>query len=43
MIFGAKAKDTDLEGYLYPDTYYVFKDSKPEDLIKKCLIILKIR
>ncbi|MEK7130136.1 MAG: endolytic transglycosylase MltG [Patescibacteria group bacterium] len=32
-----KQKDTDLEGYLYPDTYYVFKDSKPEDLIKKML------
>lgn len=32
-----KQKGADLEGYLYPDTYYVFKDSKPEDLIKKML------
>lgn len=32
-----KGKGADLEGYLYPDTYYVFKDSKPEDLIKKML------
>ncbi|TAN58763.1 endolytic transglycosylase MltG [Patescibacteria group bacterium] len=32
-----KQKGADLEGYLYPDTYYVFKDSQPEDLIKKML------
>ena len=32
-----KQKGADLEGYLYPDTYYVYKDSRPEDLIKKML------
>lgn len=32
-----KGKGADLEGYLYPDTYYIFKDSQPEDLIKKML------
>lgn len=32
-----KKKEVDLEGYLYPDTYNVYKDAKPEDLIKKML------
>ena len=26
-----------LEGYLYPDTYKIYKSSKPEDLIQKLL------
>src|SRR3972149_5513944 len=36
-VLALKQKGADLEGYLYPDTYYVYKDSRPEDLIKKML------
>lgn len=32
-----KPKDHDLEGYLFPDTYRVFKYSTPEEIIKKML------
>jgi len=29
--------DYDLQGFLFPDTYRVYKDSKPDDVIKKML------
>ncbi len=32
-----KPKDASLEGYLYPDTYFVYADSNPETIIKKML------
>lgn len=32
-----KAKDASLEGYLYPDTYFVYADSNPETIIRKML------
>ena len=32
-----KNKDADLEGYLFPDTYRIFKDSKAPDVVKKML------
>lgn len=33
----SKPASVDLEGYLFPDTYRVFIDSQPKDLIKKML------
>jgi UPF0755 protein len=33
----SKPSEVDLEGYLFPDTYRMFIDSQPEDLIKKML------
>lgn len=33
----SKPTDTDLEGFLFPDTYRLFIDSEPKDLIKKML------
>ena len=30
-------RENKLEGYLYPDTYYFSKESKPEDMIRKML------
>ncbi len=32
-----KPKSAGLEGYLFPDTYRIFKDAKPEDVIEKML------
>lgn len=32
-----KPEGIDLEGYLFPDTYRIFKDAKPEDILKKML------
>lgn len=32
-----KPKDASLEGYLYPDTYYVYRDSESNEIIKKML------
>ncbi|MDD3887154.1 MAG: endolytic transglycosylase MltG [Patescibacteria group bacterium] len=32
-----KPKDASLEGYLYPDTYFVYVDSNPETIIRKML------
>ena len=32
-----KKEEAGLEGYLFPDTYRVYKDSRPEDMIKKML------
>lgn len=37
-----KDESVDLEGYLYPDTYRIYKDSEAKDIIKKCWIILVI-
>lgn len=34
---GDKPKDQDLEGYLFPDTYLVYKDASIDDIIKKML------
>lgn len=33
----SKPADADLEGFLFPDTYRLFIDSEPKDLIKKML------
>lgn len=33
----SKPSNLDLEGYLFPDTYRIFYDAKPEDIIKKIL------
>ena len=32
-----KPKEADLQGYLYPDTYRIFTDAKPEDLVIRML------
>lgn len=32
-----KSQSVDLEGYLFPDTYRIFKDSQGKDIIKKML------
>jgi len=32
-----KPKDASLEGYLYPDTYFVYADSNPETVVRKML------
>lgn len=32
-----KPKEASLEGYLYPDTYFIYRDSTPEQIIKKML------
>ena len=36
-FLAGKPSGATLEGYLYPDTYYLFADAKPEELIKKML------
>jgi len=37
-FFADKPKEASLEGYLYPDTYYIFRDTEPEEIIEKMLI-----
>ena len=39
-IPSTKGTKYELEGYLYPDTYKIYKSSKPKDLIQKMLDIL---
>ena len=36
-LLDAKPASASLEGYLFPDTYRLFKDSKPEDLVRRML------
>ncbi len=36
-FLASKPAAATLEGYLYPDTYFLFADAKPEDLIRKML------
>ena len=36
-FFADKPKESSLEGYLYPDTYYIYRDTEPEEIIKKML------
>lgn len=33
-----KPKEKSLEGYLFPDTYFFFKDSSEEDIVRKMLV-----
>ena len=33
----SKPRDASLEGFLFPDTYRIFKDATPDDIIKKML------
>ena len=36
-FLSSRPTNVDLEGYLFPDTYRVYSDAKPEDIIKKIL------
>ncbi len=36
-FFADKPKEATLEGYLYPDTYYIYRDTEPEEIIRKML------
>ncbi len=36
-FFNGKPKNASLEGYLFPDTYRIFKDSTAEDIVQKML------
>lgn len=36
-VLATRPRDRDLEGYLFPDTYRVFKDATAQDIVKKML------
>ncbi|KKQ55698.1 MAG: Aminodeoxychorismate lyase [Parcubacteria group bacterium GW2011_GWA2_38_13] len=40
-ILDDKPKDQDLEGYLFPDTYLIYKDALIDDIINKMLLNLE--